>query len=103
MPLVARQGCKCADCCAELAGKTVAGALHLCFELAHHGESTVSILPGLVAALREDGALLQACLPSLALLAQLCPQSTANTLMVDMLSLCSCSGTVPYSLRGARP
>ncbi len=75
--------------------------LHVCFELTQHGNSILGILPDLSRALRKDRALLQACLPSLALLAQVSPQHAADVIMDDMLSLCTGLDSLPPSLRGS--
>ena len=87
-------------CCAESAEKAAAGVLHMCFELTQHGNSIAGILPGLAAILQKNKCLLSACLPSIALLAQLSPQSTADAIMDCMLRLCSELDGVPCLLRG---
>lgn len=87
-------------CCAESAERAAAGVLHMCFELTQHDNSIAGILPGLAAILQKHKGLLHACLPSLALLAQLSPQSTADAIMDDMLPLCSELGSAPCLLRG---
>ena len=66
--------------------------LHMCFALTQHGNSILGILLDLSRALRKDKALLQACLPSLALLAQVSPQYAAEGIVDEMLSLCSLLG-----------
>ena len=81
----------------------MAGVLHLCFELTQHGDSIAAILPGLSAALQQDPALCAPLLPSLALLAQLSPQSTADDIMAHILSLCSSLPSIPSSVRGVVP
>ncbi|CAL5220764.1 g2828 [Coccomyxa viridis] len=83
-----------------LSGRTAMAVLHVCFELTQHGNSILGILPDLSRALRKDRALLQACLPSLALLAQVSPQHAADVIMDDMLSLCTGLDSLPPSLRG---
>ena len=75
--------------------------LHLCFELTQRGNSIMGILPGLSAGLRKDRDLLRACLPSMALLAQLSPQHAADAIMDHMLSLCSGLDGLPTSLKGS--
>lgn len=93
----------CAGQSRGLAGGVVAGVLHLCFELTQHGDSIAAILPGLSAALQQEPALCAPLLPSLALLAQLSPQSTADDIMAEMLSLCSSLPSIPSSVRGVVP
>jgi len=72
----------------------------MCFELTQHSNSIAGILPGLAAILQENKGLLSACLPSMALLAQLSPQSTADDIMDQMLRLCSGLDSMPCLLRG---
>ena len=93
----------CAGQSRGLAGGVVAGVLHLCFELTQHGDSIAAILPGLSAALQQEPALCAPLLPSLALLAQLSPQSTADDIMAEMLSLCSSLPSIRSSVRGVVP
>ena len=90
-----------AGCSAGLAQRAADGVLHMCFELTQHGDSIAGILPGLSAALQKDVGLLQACLPSMALLAQLSPQHAADAVMDHMLALCSRLQSLPASLRGS--
>ena len=73
----------------------------MCFELTQHGDSIAGIIPGLSAALQKDVGLLHACLPSMALLAQLSPQHAADDVMDHILSLCSRLESLPPSLRGS--
>ena len=87
-------------CNAESAERAAAGVLHICFELTQHSNSIAGILPGLAAILQENKGLLSACLPSMALLAQLSPQSTADDIMDQMLRLCSGLDSMPCLLRG---
>ena len=75
--------------------------LHMCFELTKHGNSVMGILRELSRALRKDLALLKACLPSLALLAQASPQHAADAIVDEMLSLCTGLDSLPPSLTGS--
>ena len=60
----------------------------------------MGILPGLASVLQEDVALLYACLPSMALLAQTSPRSTADAIMDHILGLCSSSDSISPGVRG---
>ena len=75
--------------------------LHMSFELTEHGNSIMGILLELTRALQKDTALLQACLPSLAVLAQVSPQHAADAIMDEMLGLCTGLDSLPLSLIGS--
>ena len=88
---------------AENSQKAAAASLHLSFELTRHGDSIIGILPGLASVLQTDVALLHACLPSMALLAQISSRNTADGLMDHVLGLCSTSNSLSPGVRGGLP
>lgn len=81
----------------------MAASLHLCFELTRHGDSIIGIQPGLASVLQTDVAMLHACLPSMALLAQISPRNTADAIMDHILGLCSSLDSLSPGVKGSLP